>query len=64
MGLTGCALLNDRRQFAAKAATGAAPVTKEYRTYVSKDTGLSDSEKKMRNRLADELDTYLQEGSK
>lgn len=64
MGMTGCALLSDRRQFAAKAANGAAPVIKEYRAYVSKDLGLSDDEKKMRNRLADELAAYLQEGSK
>lgn len=64
IGLTGCASLCDRRQFAANAESGAAPVIKEYRAYVDKDTTLNDTERKMRNRLADELAAYLQEGKK
>lgn len=63
-GLSGCAGLCDRREFATKAEAGATPVIKEYRVYVLKDTSLNDTEKKMRNRLADELESYLQEGRK
>lgn len=62
--LTGCASLCDRRDFATRAARAAEPVLHDFRGYVDKDATLADDEKRMRHRLASELDNYLKEGAK
>ena len=62
--LTGCASLCDRRDFAAKAGRAAEPVLRDFRGYVDKDSTLADDEKRMRHRLADELNNYLKEGAR
>jgi type IV pilus biogenesis protein CpaD/CtpE len=62
VGLGGCASMNQRRTFAKHVDEGAAPLVQGYRAYVTQDARLTDSEKKMRLGLADELEAYLKEG--
>jgi len=62
--LTGCASVAGRREFAQKAASGATPILQEYQAYITKDTSLNDNEKKMREMLASEYKSLLQEGAK
>ncbi len=62
--LTGCAGLNDRKQFAGHVVVGAAPILKGYRSCVQKEQTLTEDEKRMRLRLADEFERYIEGGSK
>lgn len=62
--LTGCAGINERKQFAVHVADGAAPILKGYRGCVQKEQALSDDEKRMRLRLVDEFERYVSGGSK
>lgn len=62
--LSGCAALSDRRQFAGHVSEGSAPILKGYRACIQKDVTLNDDDKRMRLRLADEFDKYVQEGQK
>jgi len=62
--VSGCAAFGGRRQFAQHVAEGSAPILKGYRSCVAKDASLTDDEKKMRVRLADEFDKYVTEGTK
>jgi len=63
MALSGCALLSGRREFAHRAASGAEPILSEYRGYVDSDSKLDVDAKRMRQRLVDEFEAYLKEGS-
>lgn len=62
--LSACAGLSDRRQFAGHVAESSAPILKGYRACIQKDGALNDDDKRMRLRLADEFDKYVQEGQK